>query len=205
MVKIKPCAAGCVTANDISKAERGLKELTPEQLEAVAKVLGKSPADAEVPLTEEEKELLNLYRSADADKRKMAIAILKGTPSGQDYINYFAGMLKSADSAELINAVKNLIISSKVEDLLAIAKNLMVGNNGMGLMSALTGMPGSGSTGAPGSIPEDGSSAGSGENRNGAEISTPLLAFTYFYANSIYILLLSYYFWLQRTDIKPEK
>lgn len=219
--------AGCVTAGDISKAERGLKELTPEQLEAVAKVLGadpellqepssleeagsspseeKSPADSEVTLTAEERELLDLYRSADAEKRNMAIAILRGVPSEQDYVNFLAGMLKGSDSAELINAVKKMILSSKVEDLLAIVKNLMAGKNGMGLMSALTGMSGSGSAGVPTGSPADGAAMGSGENRNGTEISTPLLAFTYLYANSIYILLLAFYFWLWRTDIKPEK
>ena len=36
-------------------------------------------------------------------------------------------------------------------------------------------------------------------------ISQPLLAFTFFYSVAIYILLLSFYFWLWRTDIKPEK
>ena len=33
-------AAGNVTASNISKAERGIKELSPEQLEAVAEVIG---------------------------------------------------------------------------------------------------------------------------------------------------------------------
>ena len=37
------------------------------------------------------------------------------------------------------------------------------------------------------------------------DISTPLLAFTFFYSVVIYILLLSFYFWLWRKDIKPEK
>ena len=32
-----------------------------------------------------------------------------------------------------------------------------------------------------------------------------LLTFTYLYSLSIYILLLSFYFWQVRTDIKPEK
>lgn len=32
-----------------------------------------------------------------------------------------------------------------------------------------------------------------------------LLTFTYLYSLSIYILLLSFYFWQIRTDIKPEK
>ena len=32
-----------------------------------------------------------------------------------------------------------------------------------------------------------------------------LLTFTLIYSLSIYILLLSFYFWLVRTDIKPEE
>ena len=40
---------------------------------------------------------------------------------------------------------------------------------------------------------------------NAKQISQPLLAFTFFYAVAIYILQLSFYFWLWRTDIKPEK
>ena len=43
-------------------------------------------------------------------------------------------------------------------------------------------------------------------NRQGETgMSTPLLAFTFFYTVSIYTLLLSFYFWQIRTDIKPEK
>ena len=37
------------------------------------------------------------------------------------------------------------------------------------------------------------------------EVSMPLLAFTFFYAVAIYILMISFYFWQWRTDIKPEK
>ena len=37
------------------------------------------------------------------------------------------------------------------------------------------------------------------------EISVPLLAFTFFYSVALYILLLSFYFWQWRTDIKPEE
>lgn len=47
-----------------------------------------------------------------------------------------------------------------------------------------------------------------GENNNeryGRSMSVPLMAFTYFYSISHYILLLSFYFWLWRKDIKPEK
>ena len=151
-------------------------------------------------LTAEERELIDLFRTADADKRKMAVAILKGTLGSRDYVNFLAGMLKCTDSAALMNAVKSMILSSKVEDLLAIARNL-AGKNGMRLMGGLTGMPGSGNTGDPGSV----IAADGNVNGSGSEISVPLLAFTYFYSSTIYILLLSFYFWLWRRDIRPEK
>ena len=41
--------------------------------------------------------------------------------------------------------------------------------------------------------------------QNGKEVPGSFLAFTYFYSVTIYIMLLSFYFWLWRTDIKPEK
>lgn len=206
-------AAG-VSVAELSKAERGIKDLVPEKLEAVARALDVAPESLQDPapaagetltagsveLTAEERELIDLYRTADADKRKMAVAILKGTMGSQDYVNLLAGMLKGADSAALMNAVKSMILSSKVEDLLAIAKNLM-GKNGMGLMGSFTGMPGSGNAGVPGGAP----AMNGNVNGNGSEISVPLLGFTYFYSATIYILLLSFYFWLWRGDIKPEK
>ena len=40
---------------------------------------------------------------------------------------------------------------------------------------------------------------------DGRSISNPLLAFTFFYSVSIYLLMIAFYFWLWRTDIKPEK
>ena len=96
-------AAEIVSAKALSEAERGTRELTPEELEAVAKVIGVTvesllAAEAEIPaestekapkkakkasgksanLTAEEKELLELYRSADSEKQKAAEAALKG-------------------------------------------------------------------------------------------------------------------------------
>ncbi len=112
-----------VTASDISKAERGEKELGAETLKAIAKATGvtqkslldaakkpaakkpaaasakapaaKKPAAAKTPsakagakkasssgssvkLTAAEKALLELYRKADADTKKKALAVLKG-------------------------------------------------------------------------------------------------------------------------------
>ena len=65
-----------VTASGISKAERGLKELTPEQLRAIAEATGVAPetfmaAEPEkeaaeeitVEVTEEEKELIDSFNS----------------------------------------------------------------------------------------------------------------------------------------------
>jgi hypothetical protein len=37
------------------------------------------------------------------------------------------------------------------------------------------------------------------------KFSSSFFAFTFFFAVAIYILAISFYFWLLRTDIKPEK
>ena len=42
-------------------------------------------------------------------------------------------------------------------------------------------------------------------NNSKKEVSVPLLAFTFFYSVTIYTVLLSFYFWQWRKDIKPEK
>lgn len=88
-----------LSASDISKAERGEKELTQEALKAIAKATGvtqKSLLDAakggsssaktsssskktnSVKLTSAEKTMLDAYRKADADTQKAALKLLKG-------------------------------------------------------------------------------------------------------------------------------
>ena len=92
-----------LSASDISKAERGEKELTQAQLKAIAKATGvtqKSLIEAAgsmamakagtmekkegstsgkvVKLTSAEEKLVELYRKADSDTKKAAIALLKG-------------------------------------------------------------------------------------------------------------------------------
>ena len=87
-----------VSASDISKAERGEKQLTNESLKAIAKATGvtqKSLLDAakkgssttsakssantkkssEIKLTAAEKTLINAYRKADADTQKAALKL----------------------------------------------------------------------------------------------------------------------------------
>ena len=103
-----------VSAYAISKAERGEKELSPEQLKAIARALGVAPeallgdAEAEavpapsqagepaapVTLTPEEQELLAAYRAANADTQKAAVSALKGEqPHIPNLMEAFAGMM----------------------------------------------------------------------------------------------------------------
>ena len=94
--KVKSCSA-----SDISRAERGEKDLTQEQLKQIAKATGvtqkslleaakgsstsagkKTSAAAgktSMKVTAGEKKLVELYRAADADTRKAAVKLLKGT------------------------------------------------------------------------------------------------------------------------------
>ena len=96
-----------VTASDISKAERGEKELTQAALKQIAKATGVTQAsllnapkgasgktsssgktgssgktsskkDEEYKLTAAEKKLVELYRAADSDTKKAAVSLLKG-------------------------------------------------------------------------------------------------------------------------------
>lgn len=84
-----------VSASDISKAERGEKELPQSALKQIAKATGvtqtslleaakggsasKKPASgASVKVTATEKKLLELYRAADADTKKAALRLLGG-------------------------------------------------------------------------------------------------------------------------------
>lgn len=102
-----------LSANDISRAERGEKDLTQEQLKAIAKATGvtqKSLLDAakggsssssssssssagksSIRLTAAEKKLVELYRKADADTKEKALKLLKGENGGSDLLNNLLG------------------------------------------------------------------------------------------------------------------
>lgn len=97
-----------LSATDISKAERGEKELTQAQLKAIAKATGvtqkslleapkgtsaskkstsaSSSSGTSVKVTAAEKKLLELYRAADSDTKKAAVALLKGEKTESDDI-----------------------------------------------------------------------------------------------------------------------
>ena len=94
---------GGVTAQDISKAERGVLELETETIKKIAKVTGVTQAsllgtstakkttatvkktttnakktDDSMKLTAAEKKLVAAYRKADATRKKIALDILEG-------------------------------------------------------------------------------------------------------------------------------
>ena len=102
-----------VSAADIGKAERGEKELSQSVLRQIAKATGVTQASlvnaakestysaasktgtakktttaakASDTLTAAEKKLVELYRAADSDTKKKAVAVLKGESTGMDDI-----------------------------------------------------------------------------------------------------------------------
>ncbi len=100
-----------VSASDISKAERGEKELTQAALKQIAKATGVTQASLlnapkgasgsggktgsksaeEYKLTAAEKKLVDLYRAADSDTRKAAVSLLKGEKNESLLSSLFSG------------------------------------------------------------------------------------------------------------------
>ena len=203
-----------VTVKDISGAERGIKELTPEKLDAIAKTLDVAPESllaaevetsaeltaAETELTAAEKELLELYRGADANRQRMVMLLLKGEKLDPDFIAALPELIKGIDLSELLSSAKDFLLGANIGELLGYVNNFVDLKKIGGSIGQLKSQFGNNKQ----PTPEGDAAADACIPQGGKEISTPLLAFTYFYSSSIYILLLSFYFWLWRTDIKPE-
>ena len=201
-----------VSATDISKAERGLIELSPEQLQAIAAATGarpnaaeavQAPAEKETPadlqkndikeppsnaqitvvLNAAEKELLDLYKASDPITQTIIFYVLKRKkPQMQEVMALLGGLLTN--------------LSKSGENPLAGLMSKMGGNSGSpmaGILNGIKGMVGGSKSNAE------------GENQKGSGAPGYLMSFTYMYSVTIYIFLLSFYFWLQRKDIKPEK
>ena len=161
-----------LSASTLGKAERGERELTPQQLEAIAKATGTSPEalTATAPAITEE-EVLSLFKAADPGTQQAAVSLLKGEKqAAPDPMAAFSKMLADGD---VINKFKKFLGSDTGKAILNGAKNIFGGENN--------------------------------NERYGRSMSVPLMAFTFFYSISHYILFLSFYFWLWRKDIKPEK
>ena len=85
-----------VSASDISQAERGLKDLTQEQLKQIARITGvtqaslleaakgskkttsSTAAKTSMRVTATEKRLVELYREADSKTKKAALKLRRG-------------------------------------------------------------------------------------------------------------------------------
>ena len=158
-----------VSASVLSKAERGEKELSPEQLQTLAAALEvpaealtgeaapcecqAAPEAAETPcecravpeaveepaeMTEEEKEVVQLFQSADAATQNAAISALKeGKVSGPDLLLTLSGMLSGGQQSEGSDVSQKLMAA--VLKLLGIQG----GDGALKLVGILTKLAGS--------------------------------------------------------------
>ena len=122
-----------VSASDISKAERGEKDLTQEQLKAIAKATGvtqKSLLDAakggsssssssssssksgsSMKLSAEEKKLVEAYRKADKDTKEKVLKLLGESDSDSD--NPLGSLLNSDVVNSLLSSALGAITGKK--------------------------------------------------------------------------------------------
>ena len=127
-----------LTAADISKAERGEKELSQARLKEIAKATGVTQSSllnaakedaagktataaktaSDSGLTAAEKKLLEAYRAAGADAKKNALKILKG------------------EDLEMADIMKLLKLDSKLENL---DSNGLLGGLKEGILGGLLG------------------------------------------------------------------
>ena len=174
-----------ISASTISKAERGVRELKPEQLQKIADATGVTyesllgcedePAACETetveaaetteeateaeetvtaeaaPLTDEEKEVLDLYNSADAEQQKEAEAALKGDKQQAQAQNPMAmlvgmlgGMMGNSGNGENPMAAMMGGAGSEGQNPMAMLAGMMGnGGNGENPMAAMMGGEGS--------------------------------------------------------------
>ena len=95
-------------------------------MDAIAKVLGVAdePAASET-LTDAEKELLDLFRAADAETQSAAATVLKGeVPQNPSFLEKIVGLLGAVSGDDPMGAVKSML----------------GGENGEKAISALMGM-----------------------------------------------------------------
>ena len=113
-----------LSSSDISKAERGEKELTQEILKQIAKATGVtqkslieaaaastykasgssskssgssgSSSGTSMKVSAAEKKLVELYRAADSDTKKAAVALLKGQSTSTDTEELLSSLVSGA-------------------------------------------------------------------------------------------------------------
>ena len=109
-----------LSASEISAAERGVGDLTQDQLKKIAKATGvtqasllnaakgttkstSTAAKSSMQVTAAERKLVEAYRKASSDEKKAAMKALKGTGSLTEDI--FEAVLDSVDTKDILESV----------------------------------------------------------------------------------------------------
>ena len=120
-----------LSAAQISEAERGLTDLTQEQLKKIAKVTGVTQASllnaakgsssssskkstaskSSMQVTAAEKKLVELYRKADAKTKKEALEILKGEDSLAG--DLLESLLDNVDTGKIVDTLLDSVLGKK--------------------------------------------------------------------------------------------
>ena len=117
-----------LSASEISAAERGVGDLTQEQLKKIAKVTGvtqtslleaakgsskktSTAAKSSMQVTATERKLVEAYRKASASEKKAAMNALKGTGSLTEEI--FEAVLDSVDTEKILESVLDGVLGKK--------------------------------------------------------------------------------------------
>lgn len=116
-----------LSATDISEAERGLKDLTQEQLKRIAKATGVTQASllnatksssssskkstaskSSMQVTSTEKKLVELYRKADTKTKQEVMKLLKGDDSLTGEI--FETLLENVDTEKILDSILDSVL-----------------------------------------------------------------------------------------------
>ena len=117
-----------LSASEISAAERGVGDLTQEQLKKIAKATGvtqtslleaakgsstkkSTAAKSSMQVTATERKLVEAYRKASASEKKAAMNALKGTGSLTEEI--FEAVLDSVDTEKILESVLDGVLGKK--------------------------------------------------------------------------------------------
>ncbi len=217
-----------VSPQDISKAERGIADLTPEQLTAVADVLGTTAEelmaseDTDAPGEDMLSDMAVEEVSVPEDAQEETAAAVEpeacegvepktsdesGTaPAAED--KTIVDLFRNADPARQKAAISVLKGEKQVcPDIMSMFAGMMSGMNSGDLMKKMNAFINS-ETGKSvmNTVKSMAANAASAKGEpNEKAIFASLPTFTYLYSVTIYTLFLSFYFWQIRTDIKPEK
>ena len=120
-----------LSATDISEAERGVKDLTQDQLKKIAKATGvtqsslldaakgsssssskKSTASkSSMQVTATERKLVELYRKADSKTKKEALQVLKGEDSLAG--DLLESLLDTVDTGKIVDTLLDSVLGKK--------------------------------------------------------------------------------------------